>query len=272
MGTYGPFSSLVNYTRDPVVLITVMSLIVIGGLGFFVWEDIYRAKRFKKFSRYTKMVLVITGILIVGGASFFFFVEYHNPATMGNMGVGEKILNSFFQSVTARTAGFNTINEGGLTDGSLALTTILMLIGGSSGSTAGGIKTVTAGVLFLVIWAGIRGREDVTIRGRSISKQQVLNVMTLSVTVLFVFLFSSLTITVIEKIPYLHAAFEVASAMGTVGLTVGITPGLSVFSHLIIILLMYTGRVGMLSFSIAYLVRNRYPNKIQYPTFNIMVG
>src|SRR5699024_4856106 len=144
---------------------TTAALIAIGGLGFFVWEDILRARCWGRLSVYSKMVLLITGLLIVGGAAFFFLEEYHNPATLGDMPVWEKALNALFQSVTLRTAGFDAIGQGGLSESSKAMSTILMLIGGSSGSTAGGIKTATVAVLLLALRANLRGREQVTFRG-----------------------------------------------------------------------------------------------------------
>ena len=147
-----------------------------------------------------------------------------------------------------------------------------MLIGGSSGSTAGGLNTVTVAVLLLAFRAGVRGREEVTLRGRAISHRRVMNAMTLTLMVVFLFMVSSMLLSTVDGLPFLSAAFEVASAMGTVGLTVGITPGLSLFSRGVLVVLMYVGRVGILSFSIAFLTRSKYPAKIKYPTFDIMIG
>jgi len=272
MGADGRFASLTKYADDPVVLLTVMTLVIIGGLGFFVWEDILKNRSWKGLSLYSKMVLTITGTLIAGGALFFFCVEYNNTATLGNMNLWQKMMNAFFQSVTLRTCGFNTIDQGALLDSSLALSVLFMLIGGSAGSTAGGVKTVTLGVLALALRAGVLGREDVTIRGRTICNRRVMNAMTLSLMAAFLFFGASMLISLVDKIAFLPASFEVASAMGTVGLSTGITPTLSTFSKLVIICLMYLGRVGILSFSIAFLTRSRHPAKIKYPTFDIMIG
>ena len=164
------------------------------------------------------------------------------------------------------------ISPPGGRDSSLALSVIFMLIGGSSGSTAGGLKTVTVAVLLLAFRAGVRGREEVTLRGRAISHRRVMNAMTLTLMVVFLFMVSSMLLSTVDGLPFLSAAFEVASAMGTVGLTVGITPGLSLFSRGVLVFLMYVGRVGILSFSIAFLTRSKYPAKIKYPTFDIMIG
>ena len=272
LGNNGAFTSLLSYNGNPVVLLTIMSLIVIGGLGFFVWEDIFRHWRQpRSLSLYTKMVLLLTGALIVGGALFFLAVEWDNPATLGEMPLWKKILNGFFQSVTLRTAGFDSIGQGGLRDSSLAMSCILMLIGGSSGSTAGGLKTATVGILLLTIRATLAGRSDVTLRGRAISHSRVMDAMTLTMIVLILFLAGSMVISVADGEAFLPAAFETASAMGTVGVTTGITPGLSAFSHVFLITMMFLGRVGIMSFSVAFLARSR-PAKLKYPTVEFMVG
>ena len=271
-GKFGAFTSLEGYNDDPYVLCIIMALIVIGGLGFFVWEDIVRARSWKGLSLYSKMVLSITAALLLGGALFFFCAEYSNPETFGNMPVWQKALNAIFQSVTLRTAGFASFNQGGLKDSSIALSCVLMLIGGSSGSTAGGLKTVTAAVLLLGLRSNLAGREQVTIRGRAISYRKVMDAMTLALILLVLFLTGSIVISLADSVPYLHAAFETASALGTVGVTVGITPGLSPLSHVMLICMMYLGRIGVFSFSIAFLTRSRYPAKIKYPDLNVMIG
>ncbi len=272
MGINGPFIGFTGYVGDPVVLLTIMALIVIGGLGFYVWEDVLKNRSWKAISLYSKMVICITAILIVMGTLFFFFVEFNNPETLGTMPLWEKALNAAFQSVTLRTAGFNTINQGEMLDSSMALSIVFMLIGGSSGSTAGGIKTVTAGVLLLALYEGLRGREAVTISGRTISNRRVMNAMTLALMVVCLFFAASMAISLVDTLPFLQTAFEVASAMGTVGLSTGITPTLSTFSRLLIVCLMYLGRVGMLSFSLAFLTRGLHSSKIKYPACDIIIG
>ena len=269
---YGAFTSIISYNDDPVVLLVTGALIVIGGLGFFVWEDIWVHRSWKKFSLYTKMVLTMTAMLLVLGGLFFFIVEHDNPATLGDMPFWQKGLNSLFQSITLRTAGFDSIGQDGLQDSSKALSVILMLVGGSSGSTAGGVKTGTVAVLLLAFRASLAGREQVTIRGRSISYRRVMDAMTLVLMVVFLFLASSMVISTIEPFSYLDTAYEVASAMGTVGVTTGITPSLTAFSQSILIALMYLGRVGIMSFSVAFLVNRQKNAKIKYPTVDIMIG
>ena len=271
-GRFGAFSSLVGYNDHPVVLLTIAALIMGGGLGFFVWEDLRRKRSIPRLWVYSKMVLLMTALLIVGGAAFFLVEEYANPATLGNMPFWQKLCNALFQSVTLRTAGFDAIGQGGLSDSSKAFSSILMLIGGSSGSTAGGIKTATVALLLLALRANLRGREQVTFRGRAIPFGQVLNAMTLTLVVLFVFLIASMVISTVEGLPYLNCAYEVASAMGTVGLTTGITPELTRISQSILIVLMYLGRVGILSFSIALMTGKRRPAKLHYPEINVMIG
>ena len=249
-GRFGAFSSLAGYNDNPLMLGTTAALIVVGGLGFFVWEDIVDKRCWSRLSVYSKMVLLITAVLIVGGALFFLMEEFDNPATLGDMPLWQKGLNALFQSVTLRTAGFDSIGQGGLSDTSKAMSCVLML----------------------ALRSGLMGREQVTFRGRAIHYRRVLNAMTLALVVLFVFVFSSMVVSTVEDLPYLDSAFEVASAMGTVGLTTGITPTLTPFSQGLLILLMYMGRVGILSFSIAFITGNRHPAKIKYPEMNVMIG
>lgn len=264
--------SLSTYSSHPIVLLTVMVLVVGGGLGFFVWEDIFRKRSFHKLSLYSKMVIWLTGVLLLFGTVFFLCAEFHNPATFGEMPVWQRVLNAMFQSVTLRTAGFSAIDQGGLTDISMVMSTLLMMIGGSSGSTAGGLKTVTIGVLLLALREGLRGRTQVTFRGRTIPQQKVLAAVTLVLMVGVLFLTTSMTIAILNGVPYLNAAYEAASAIGTVGLSTGMTAGLTSISHVLLIAVMYLGRVGVLSFSLAFLTQGRTAEKIGYPETNIMIG
>ena len=273
LGSKGEFTSLITYNGNPVVLLTILCLIVIGGLGFFVWEDLIRNWRTpRRLSLYSKLVILMTGALILGGAVFFLGVEWDNPNTLGSMSWWKKILNSLFQSVTLRTAGFDSIGQGGLRDSSLAMSCILMLIGGSSGSTARGLKTSTVGILLLTMRAGLAGREEVTLRRRTISQRRVMTALTLTLIVVVLFLGIAMTISLTDDIHFLSAAFEAASALATVGVTVGITPTLTPFSHVILIIAMFLGRVGIMSFSVAFLARGRNAAKIRYLMVDIMIG
>ena len=267
LGSNGAFSSLISYNNNPVVLLTILCLIVIGGLGFFVWEDLIRHWREpRRLSLYSKLVLLMTGVLILGGAVFFLGVEWDNPSTLGGMSWWKKALNALFQSVTLRTAGFDSIGQGGLRDSSLAMSCILMLIGGS------GLKTGTVGILLLTMRAGLAGREEVTVRRRTISQRRVMTALTLTLIVVVLFLAIAMTVSVADEVHFLSAAFEAASALATVGVTVGITPTLSPFSHVILIIAMFLGRVGIMSFSVAFLARGRNAAKIRYPMVDIMIG
>ncbi len=264
--------SLSTYDDNPVVLLTVTILIACGGLGFFVWEDVKRKRRWKRLALYSKMVIVMTLFLLAFGTAFFLLSEYDNAGTMASMPFGQSLLNALFQSTTLRTAGFYSISQGALTDISIVMCIILMLTGGSSGSCAGGLKAGTVGVLLLALRSGLRGRETVTIRGRTIPQQKVLSAVTLLLAVMMLFLAASIAIAVLDDVPYLAAAYETASAMATVGVTTGITPSLGTASHIILIILMYLGRVGFVSFSLAFLAQNPAKSKISYPEADVMIG
>lgn len=268
----GPFSSLSGFADDPIVLLTTSALVIIGGLGFFVWEDIYRNRSWKKLTRYSRLVLGITAFLLVGGTVFFLGSEWSNPATLGPMSVWEKGLNAFFQSMTLRTAGFNVIDQGAMTDNSIVMSCVLMLIGGSSGSTAGGMKTVTVWVLFMVVLNSLRGRESIVYRGRTLPLRRAMNAITLFLMVSFLFLCGSMLISLTHEATFLQAAYETASALGTVGLTTGITPHLARPAQVLLAAMMYTGRVGILSVSIAFVNQKAGSLDIKYPEFPIMIG
>jgi len=266
----GAFSSLSGYAGDPLVLLTTAALVIVGGLGFFVWEDIARHRRWKELSLYTKLVLTITAALVLFGTLFFLAAE--GDGALGAMPAGEAWLNAFFQSVTLRTAGFNVLDQAALTDDAQVMCCILMLIGGSSGSTAGGIKTVTVWAIVMFFLAGLRGREEIAFRGRTLPRKRAEDALVLFLAVLSLFVIGAMVIATAEDVPFLSAAYETASALGTVGLTTGLTPGLSRGSHVLLMLLMYTGRVGVLSFSMGFITRPRDTLDIRYPRFNVMIG
>ena len=268
----GAYASVAGFAGDPVVLLTLMVMIVAGGLGFFLWEDLLRWREGKPLSLYTRLVLSITAALILLGWVFFLWVEWDNQATLGALPEGQRVLNALFQSVTLRTAGYATLDQSLLTESAAAMSILLMLIGGSSGSTAGGIKTATLGVLLLSLRDGLRGRDTVVVRGRSIPQRKVLSAMTLTLVVLLLFLAGSMALALMEGLSFVQAAFEIASALGTVGLTMGVTPGLGVPGQLLVAGMMFLGRVGILSFSLAFLAQRRRDNKLRYPETNILVG
>ncbi|MBE6934401.1 MAG: potassium uptake protein, TrkH family [Ruminococcaceae bacterium] len=271
-GVLGSGSSLIAFQSDPVVLLTLGTLVVIGGLGFFVWEEVIRLHSWKRFSAYTKVALTMTGILILIGAVGICVLEWNNPETLGNMSWPDKILNGFFQSLTARTAGFDAINQGGLTDGGKMWTSVFMLIGGSSGSTAGGVKTVTMVVLLLFLWSRIRGKGSVCVFKRTVPNNQVLDAMTIVAIVIGLAIFGGLFITATSPIGFTDGLYESISALGTVGLTTGVTTSLSLPAQLLIIIYMYFGRVGILTLSLGFLMGNQAQERYRYAHTNFMIG
>lgn len=271
-GKIAPNASVIVFNNDPVVCITIMALIVIGGLGFFVWEELVRVRNFRKFSVYTKMVLIGTAFLIVGGAFFIGWMEWDNPATMGNMEPWQRVLNSFFQSVTARTAGYASVDQAALTDGAKATTVLLMFIGGASGSTAGGAKVVTVMVLFLFFYTKARGRHTVCIFRRTIPDDKVIDALTITGLMLVMGVFGAIFISEACSVSFTDALFETVSALGTVGLTAGVTTKLTVLCQIMIIIFMYFGRVGILTISLGFLLGNQAEDRIQYAQTNLLIG
>jgi len=271
-GCISPGASLIPFQSDPIVLLTLGMLVVVGGLGFFVWEEIWEKRHFKKFSVYSKLVLVMTGTLILSGAVLFCVLEWDNPDTLGPMGMGDKLLNGLFQSITLRTAGFASIDQALLTDAGKGLSMLLMIIGGSSGSTAGGIKTVTMVVLFLFLFARARGRNTVYVFKRTIPNDKVLDAMTISSIVLALALFGGVFISATSPVSFTDGLFEAVSALATVGVTAGVTPYLSIPAQFLIILYMYFGRVGVLTISLGFLIGDRAEERFRYAQTNLLIG
>lgn len=271
-GNIAPGASLIVFNNDPVVLITIMALIVIGGLGFFVWEDVATCRRFRDFSVYTKLVLLTTASLLLGGALLIGILEWSNPGTLGEMPAWQKILNACFQSVTVRTAGFTSVDQAALTEGGKAVSIILMFIGGSSGSTAGGIKTVTVLVLILFVIARARGKNTVTVFKRNISQEKIMDAATIVSLVVGLATVGAVFITATSPVSFTDALFETASALATVGLTAGVTTSLSIPAQYMIILFMYFGRVGILTISLGFLGGNKAENRFHYADTNLLIG
>jgi len=271
-GSITPGASLIVFNDDPVVCITLMALIVVGGLGFFVWEELARVHSFKKFSVYTKLVLITTVLLITVGAALFLLLEWNNPDTLGSMAPGQKVLNAFFQSVTLRTAGFASVDQGALTDAGKAVSLVLMLIGGSSGSTAGGLKTVTFIVLLLFIWARARGRSTVNVFKRSIPADKVMDAATIAFIMILLALFGAIFISATSPISFTDSLYEAVSALATVGLTAGVTTSLSIPAQFLIIIFMYFGRVGVLTISLGFLMGDKATERFQYAHTNLLIG
>lgn len=267
LGTEGnQFCSLTPYTSNPVINITVMLLIVIGGIGFLTWDDICNNKfKIKKYSMQSKIILLTSLILILLPAIYFFIFDYSDYS------IGNRLLASLFQSVTTRTAGFNTTDLTKLTRPSQAIMIFLMLVGGSPGSTAGGLKTTTMAVLILNAFACFKRKENVCAFGRRIDDSVIKNASTIVMMYITLFFIGGVSICTIEKLPLVASLFETASAIGTVGLTLGITPKLSLASQIILIILMYLGRVGGLTLIYATLSVKKQINA-KLPLDKITVG
>lgn len=271
-GVVEPGSSLITFQSDPVVLLTISALIIIGGLGFLVWQEIVSGRKWKLCGVYTKLVIIANLVLLVGGAAAFLALEWNNPQTLGPMALGDKLLNGFFQSVTTRTAGFASFDQAGLSNGGKGVSMVLMLIGGSSGSTAGGVKTVTVMVLMLFLWSRLRGRNTVTVFKRTIPAEQVLDAMTLTGIMVVLAVFGAVFISATSAIGFTDSLYEAVSALATVGLTAGSTGKLSLAGKLLIILYMYFGRVGVLTLSMGFLLSDRAAERIRYAQTNLLIG
>ncbi|OQC15217.1 MAG: Ktr system potassium uptake protein B [Firmicutes bacterium ADurb.Bin080] len=270
MGFQGQFSSFTNYTGDPIVVLTLSTLIFWGGIGFIVWADISDNKfNWKKFQLHTRVAL-IASVLLIGISSLLFFL-FEKDHIMKNMSAGEAFLASLFQAITPRTAGFNTIDTASLSESSSLLTMILMFIGGSSGSTAGGLKVTTFVVLLLGVFALSRNKGEISIGKRSIEQSQLLKAFTLFSLYLLTTVIFTLIIVAIEPFSLKSILFEVISAIGTVGLSTGITPVLSITSKLLIMLLIYIGRVGIITFVLAF-SDTKNNSAIKKPTDRILIG
>ena len=266
MGVIAPFSSLTSYSDHPIVSIVIMLLIITGGIGFLTWDDI-RTNRFhfRKYRMQSKVILTVTLALIAIPSVYFFLFEFVQAP------LDERLLLSLFQSVTPRTAGFNTADLTAMSEPGQFIMTVLMLVGGSPGSTAGGMKTTTLAVLLASSLAVFRRKESANFFNRRISNDAVRQAATILIMYLFLFLTAGLIISRMENLPLLDCLFETASAIGTVGLSLNITPRLGVVSHLILISLMFFGRVGGLTLIFATMSHTQ-PTNAKLPQERITVG
>ena len=271
-GSIAPGASLMEFQSDPVVLLTLSVLVVVGGLGFLVWQEIVSKRSFGKLSVYARLVLLTTLAMLVVGWVLILFLEWNNPDTLGQMGWGDKLLNGLFQSVTLRTAGFASIDQAKLTEGGKAASMVLMLIGGSSGSTAGGLKTVTFIVLFLFMASRARGRSTVRVFKRTIPQGQVLDAMTIAFMMIALAVFGGIFISATSPVSFTDALYEAVSALATVGLTAGVTGSLSLPAQVLIIIYMYFGRVGVLTISMGFLMGDRAEERFRYAETNLLIG
>lgn len=267
------FASFESYSNNWIVNITLMLLITSGGLGFIVWNDIIENKhRVTKYKLHSKIVLIANTALVFGGALLFFAFEYNNSATMQNYNFGHKMLASFFQSVTCRTAGFNTINIGQLTESSKMLSMVLMMIGGGAGSTAGGIKITTFVIILVGISAVARSKKDVNVMSKRMPDGLIRQALIISSVWLILTFVSAMIICVADNVTLTQALFESFSALGTVGLSLGITPQLGWISRLVLQILMFVGRVGIATLAVAFVSKKNTEGQIRKPLDNILIG
>ncbi|MEZ3433642.1 MAG: potassium transporter KtrB [Lachnospiraceae bacterium] len=280
-------NSLAGYAVNPVINMTTILLIIVSGIGFTVWFDILENVRrlihrevpgrwwFTRLRLHSKLAIIMTSVLILSGAVFIFFSEFHNPDTIGNMSLGQKAMASLFQSVTTRTAGFYTFSQGALHEESKLFCAILMFIGGSPGGTAGGVKTTTFAMLFLACLTFIRGGSDTECMGRRISVANFRTGFCVVMAAFTAFITGTLAILFIEpdSITLVNVIYETASAVGTVGLTADLTPQLERLSQVILMVMMYVGRLGPLTLVLTFAGKSHPRDKIRsLPKEQIMVG
>lgn len=268
---FGDYRSLTLYVSDPVVNLTAIMLIIFGGLGFVVMSDILEYRKKRKLSLHSKVVLSMTGALIVLGTIVLFIFEFTNPLTLGSLDWGGKIFASLFQAVTPRTAGMNTLDYTALRQATVFFTIILMFIGASPGSTGGGIKTTTFTVLVGAVISMIRGREDIVFFRYRLAKDRIFKALTITILSLTLVIVVTMVLATIEDQPFLKLLFEATSAFGTVGLSVGVTPELSHMGKAIIILTMFAGRLGPLTLAYA-LGPGTEKELYRYPEGKITIG
>lgn len=278
-------TSLEVYQLNPLMNLTTIGLIVVSGIGFIVWQDVvltmkriwkkeYDLKRcLQKMKLQSKLAIIMTMVLLLGGTAAVLVMEYTNPQTLGNMSFAEKCMAALFQSVTTRTAGFFTVPQGLFREQTKLLSCMLMFIGGSPGGTAGGVKTTTVAVLLLTCWSVLKGTEDTECFRRKVLATTVRTAFSIFTVSFLAALIGTLAIVSVEQVPLIDGLYEVVSAVGTVGLTTGITGGLKSVSKLIIIVLMYLGRIGPVTMALLFaskLGKNRNGRKL--PEERIMVG
>jgi len=264
--------SLVAYRGDLLVNLVVTTLLILGGLGFSVVADIYSKRSWQHLSLHSKIVICTTLLLIVAATVIILALEYTNSRTLAPLPLGEKVLAAYFQAVTPRTAGFNTLNTGDLQPATLLFVTILMFIGASPGSTGGGIKTTTTAAIAIAIWTIIRGNYDIDVFGRRLPRGTVLKALAIAALSLLMVVTVTGILLVTEEADLQTAFFEATSAFGTVGLSMGLTPELSVFGKILIAATMFAGRVGPLTLFFAIAQRLGRQGLKHYPEERIIVG
>jgi trk system potassium uptake protein len=271
MDLFGSYKSLVDYQSDPTILLVTALLILLGSTGYVVIADIGRKRSFFRLSLDSKIVLVTTLVLLVIGTLFYLIAEHAGAATLGPLSWPQKVMVAFFQSVTPRTAGFTAVDIGQLKSITLFFTMFLMFIGGAAGSTAGGVKVNTLGVIFITVISAFRGREHAEAFGRQLTRQTVYRAISLLIFFLGIICLFVILLSITEAFPMDSLLFETLSALGTVGLSTGITPALSAAGKIIIVFAMFVGRLAPLTF-MAFLVRRQQATDIEYPPESIRLG
>lgn len=270
-GYSGQYASFSDFRGDALVNLTLMALIVVGGIGFFVWSDLKKnGLHVRKYALHTKMALYMTAVLLIGGAVIYYIFEKNQ--TLAGLSLKEQLLACAFSSVTARTAGFNTIDTGALTNASKLFTMALMFVGGSPGSTAGGIKTVTAMVLLAYVWSNLRASKGVNLFHRRMEDDAVRKASNVVVISALMTAAAAVVICYLQpRLPVEDVLFEIFSAIGTVGMSAGLTRELGTASRIVIILLMYCGRIGSMSFALSFTERRKVA-PVRFPAEKIMIG
>lgn len=264
--------NLMGFQSDWLFLSPIMAAVIAGGIGYPVYRDLWTQRGWKRISLHGRLTLWGYAVLLLGGALLFILLEWTNAGTIGNMAPHERVLNGLFQSVTSRTAGFNAVNIGALSDQSLMLTSILMFIGGGSAGTAGGVKVGTVVVVLLIVWSEIRGKDDVEAFGRRIGEHnQRRAIAVVSLAAVLVMLCGYLLVALSPHIPPRDAMFEAVSAFATVGLSTGVTAQFTDPGKYLLIFLMFIGRVGPITL-FAALASRRRPVYYQYPKEDVLVG
>lgn len=271
MGTVnGEYASFCGYSDNVILNVTMIILIIVGSIGFFVWDDVTQNKlNVRRYNLHTKIVISTTLILVVVSSVLFFVFE--KDKLMADMGMGEKLLVSVFCSVTPRTAGFNTIDIGALSSSSKYLTMLLMFIGGSPGSTAGGVKTVTITVLLVYVWSNLRSETGCNIFGSRLSDEAIKKACNVLVLNLLLIVFAVITISYIQPFEVEELIFEIFSAVGTAGMTLGITREMTEASRIILMVIMYCGRIGSMSFALSFTQRKKVP-PVRLLEENVIIG
>ncbi|MBM3156496.1 MAG: Trk family potassium uptake protein [Chloroflexi bacterium] len=268
---FGNFRSITEYQTDTLMILATGALVILGGISFVVVADIGAARRFGRLHLDSKIVLTVTAALLVLGTGVFLLAEYSNHDTLGPLSAPYKVLNAFFHSITPRSSGFSTIDVSSMADYSLFFTILLMFVGGAAGSTAGGIKVNTFGMLIAAMWSSLRGREHAGAFGREFTSQHIQRALALVMLALGLVSVVVFILTVTEDFRFLSILFETFSAFGTVGLSTGITPDLSIAGKLIISVTMFIGRLGPLILALS-LIQRQLPSKYRYPQDEVRIG